>query len=276
MSVSEIRLNDVSIAQINEWKNNSEKVDVIIGRKPSEAIPESVKGLRCVSLDDLADDPIESTRVSLKINCNKAEQMKTIQGLFNRVFIDLNTTKYFDEGTLDYLVGLVEQGGSLFLPSENQFLQPNPDVEFFKTNHFTIEVGTKKSQAYQAVSTHFEEELLKRLSNNNIPDNSRENLIQNMHEYKAWEERETLKDPSLSEIPLVYRISEFLEGYKEASGILAPSYSEEEDAARECTKSYLLNFFDDVQICHQSYPLANRLDGDGSIPNYYFHATGRK
>lgn len=274
--------NELAIRKINKLNQTNFKINGFIGRRPSSTeipLPASQSNEKWASIDILEvheSAPFDPERIHLVIDCNSSSQMSTIQGLFDTLVVDLETTKSFvKEDTLDFITSAIKPGGRLVLPSEFKWLSWDENIESFATNHFSLTVSKKKDEAYEAAYNQWSIGFFHQLTNGNVkqdPTVAHADLIQGMKEYKDW----ISKEEGMDEVPLRYRVAGFLQYYSMKSGIIHPGYEEERSLAREQTKTRLLQEFDNVEICYKSYPYPNRYDNDGELPTYYFNATGRK
>lgn len=285
------KINKKTIAKIKGSLEQGLQIKLFVGRTPAAydlPLPKN-EGDIWVSLS--IDHPSENwvldkERLHLIMNVNQTEQMKTIQGLFHTVVVDLSTTKFFDNCAFGSLVNTVSQGRELFFPSEFQFIgiANNPkDIPF---DYFNLSVAKTKMIAHQKAMRQCYCDLFEKITTESIPENLMKvysidliayyaEAVRNTADFKEWSAQQ---DPRrlTSTWQKNPDVVNYLNDYVYASGLRGPSYEEEKDVIRQKTKEDLLEFFEVVDLCQQQYPYPNRYDNGGSAPTVYFHAQGRK
>jgi hypothetical protein len=300
-------ITEKSISAIEAFDAQGVELCLFIGRSPAEKgrsldeaelpFPKNGNNVRWVSLskDSLAlEDLIAQWKeewIHLYRDCNSDEEMKRLQGKFKIVAIDLSTTKFFNEGTLEKIVCLLKKGGTLFLPSQFQFIGVHETTHdgkpLFITDHFHLSVPEQKyitlNQKREACWDWHLDDLVGRdiLPINGLipPSKKRDIQLTMVHDakpkpYKDWESRQK-KFASWCEP--TDKVKQYLDEYSNTQGIPSdPSLENETRMAREATKDRLLELFENTVICEQKYPYENRYDNFGNDPTVYYHATGKK
>ncbi len=164
----------------------------------------------------------------------------------------------------------------MILPSEfRTFTRYNQIEPQFKTDHFSLSVPCTKENHYNEKLKKCREKYFEKLSGKKVENSSTDanlELVINSDDYRTWAKTKTFAKGATPKDCVI----EYLRFYAGNCGIQPPSYEDEKNSAREQTKRSLLESFDHVEICHQSYPYPNRYDNNGTTPSFYFHASGKK
>lgn len=271
--------NDMTINKIRKYKDNDINVNLFIGRNPTETLPERKTNdiwisLSCGQLNESLQH-ITEDRLHLIMDCNKTTQMKTIQGLFNLVVVDLSTRKFFEDQGLSNIYDAVQKrgellietclfGGTIKIVDESSF---SNDRREYSKRFKTFVVKFFQEQFNVSLDTSFRGNIM---DSDQIYDN--ENLISNIQEYKDWKVNQ---GPGY----IYHEMADFFRYLAEKQGIIDPAsvLSREQKLAEIKTRtSEMLQCFDQVEFIKGIYPYKNNYDDNGQIKREYFHVTGKK
>jgi len=144
--------NQKMIQKIQTSIKDGTKANLFIGRslkKSDHQLPVE-KDRLWVSLDIDTSDIEVLDRIHLFMDCNNANHMAKIQGLFTKVIVDQSTWKVFNPGIFDRLVPLLKQGTESSLTFESFFQTVNPeDIESWDFNHIALSYPKKDDKEFE-------------------------------------------------------------------------------------------------------------------------------
>lgn len=269
--------NENTLAKISTKKLNC----LFIGRVPNEPdLPMiKIKGERWFTLSVPDLDKNYGNR-HFQIDCNNVEQMEKIQGLFDKVVIDLFTTKFFNTSALLSISHAVKQRGTLIFPSEFQFISMDPPLE--SPQHFgSLRVGKEPMMIYMRAIKQHCLDLLKAeniLVSEDLKDiksivEAHAEVFYNNPNFKIWKEKHK---PAPCKWQKNSDIIKYVYSTASSFGIHSPIYEKEKEQSRCETKLALQKLFDEVHIIYENpFPYTNRYDNQGKDATIHFIAMDR-
>lgn len=266
-----IHSNDSVIQKVKEWKAEGFKVNVFIGKTPSTSdsnpgLPENGENEKWISLSIEYPDLnycFNFERFHLVLNCNKTEEMKLIEKLFDKVVIDLSVTKGFYESAFLDVANLVSLGGTLIMPELVPILGPyskrSPSVQ--EIEYFCVRSSPKEEMDYHDKLMKFELKYFATFLNQEIIPSSNilkqvenlatqnQDLILGSVAYCDWEKNQDQQDREIISWQEAHvKVHLFFEALAKNEGIISPCEVKKEIAYKKA-KTDLLERFKVVNFC---------------------------
>ncbi len=272
--------NQLTIERVKGYKKQGLKVNLFIGRTPNEPLPQKDDALwisLSIEREPASLNCTKDYNLHLIINCNNKEEMKTIQGVFDRVVVDLSTKKFFKH--LPYIYDAVQPGGDLLIEMDSGCLKYPSEIEEEILLLKASNTYRKKTDIF--IAKFFKEKLdidldLKKIQCHIAQDPqvaSQEARIKELPEYKKWDARQKQREwPCGALLP-------FFKDLAEAEGIINPEdllWAKQKDDERKTRTEEMEQFFGEVELRHEKFPYENQYDYKGQNPTEYFHAHGKK
>lgn len=271
--------NEPVLARIRELKKDHE-VNLFVGRRAAEALPE-IEGKEVWVSVDIVSDPgyikDHPDRLHLVMNVSDIASMQTIEGLFNKVVVDLSVSKFFENSALMNLRNAIAPGGSLMipdlLPSKRMvfsYMDAIPEIDYFVTQILFAEVEKYDKQVWDFAAKKLGYQL--ELEDSAAATRFFEANEEHIERIPGFEDSEGLWRLELETYQKYFCFFKHL-AKKEQN--IKDIYETKRIKCIDKIKQDLSQGFDQVNIYHNKFPYPNGYDQKGKKLTTYLHAEGR-